>query len=53
MTRVLRASPGQGYRTIKAGMRVRFELVERPTGPTARNVRRVNEGAYEQGERHP
>ncbi len=32
------AIPGQGYRTIKAGTPVRFEVVENASGPTARNV---------------
>lgn len=32
------ALPGEGYRTIRGGTPVRFELVERPTGPTARNI---------------
>ena len=35
------AIPGEGYRTIRPGTRVRFEVVEhRDTGPTARNVQR-------------
>jgi peroxiredoxin/cold shock CspA family protein len=35
------AIPGEGYRTIEAGARVRFEIVEHPnTGPTARNIQR-------------
>ncbi|MBA2715102.1 MAG: redoxin domain-containing protein [Rubrobacteraceae bacterium] len=34
------AIPGEGYRTVRPGTRVRFEIVEHPnTGPTARNVR--------------
>lgn len=32
------AIPGQGYRTLRAGTRVRFEVVEQATGVTARNV---------------
>jgi peroxiredoxin/cold shock CspA family protein len=32
------AIPGQGYRTIKPSVRVRFELVESPTGLSARNI---------------
>jgi peroxiredoxin/cold shock CspA family protein len=32
------AIPGEGYRTIKPGTRVRFELVETPSGLSARNV---------------
>ena len=34
------AIPGQGYRTIKAGTPVRFEVVENASGPTARNIQR-------------
>ena len=35
------AIPGEGYRTVRPGTRVRFEVVEHPnTGPTARNVQR-------------
>jgi len=35
------AIPGEGYRTIRPGTRVRFEVVEHPdTGPTARNVQK-------------
>ena len=30
--------PGEGYRTLKSGTPVRFELVENETGPTARNI---------------
>ena len=36
------AIPGQGYRTIAPGKRVRFELVENETGPTARNIQLVD-----------
>ena len=32
------AIPGEGYRTLKPGSRVSFELVENKTGLTARNV---------------
>lgn len=33
------AIPGEGYRTVRPGARVRFEVVDHPnTGPTARNV---------------
>lgn len=35
------AIPGEGYRTVKPGATVRFELVENKTGPTARNVQLV------------
>ncbi|HEX9373527.1 MAG TPA: redoxin domain-containing protein [Roseiflexaceae bacterium] len=35
------AIPGEGYRTIRAGTPVAFELVDGPTGPTARNIQRV------------
>lgn len=35
------AIPGEGYRTISPGTRVRFEIVEHPnSGPTARNIQR-------------
>jgi cold shock CspA family protein/peroxiredoxin len=34
------AIPGEGYRTLRPGTRVNFELVENETGPTARNVQR-------------
>jgi peroxiredoxin/cold shock CspA family protein len=35
------AIPGEGYRTIEPGARVRFEIVEHPhAGPTAHNVQR-------------
>jgi cold shock CspA family protein len=36
------AIPGEGYRTIRAGTLVAFEVVENPTGLTARNVQRVS-----------
>jgi peroxiredoxin/cold shock CspA family protein len=32
------AIPGEGYRTLRPGTPVNFELVENDTGPTARNV---------------
>jgi cold shock CspA family protein/peroxiredoxin len=32
------AIPGQGYRTITPGIRVRFEVVENASGPSARNI---------------
>ena len=35
------ALPGQGYRTIRPGVAVKFEVVESRTGPTARNVQRI------------
>lgn len=39
------AIPGEGYRTIRPGMPVRFEVVEHETaGPTARNVQRIPVG---------
>jgi cold shock CspA family protein/peroxiredoxin len=34
------AIPGEGYRTLRPGTPVRFELVENERGPTARNIRR-------------
>ena len=34
------AIPGEGYRTLRPGTPVSFELVENEGGPTARNVRR-------------
>ncbi len=36
------AIPGEGYRTIKPGTAVKFEVVEGPFGTTARNVQRVD-----------
>lgn len=36
------AIPGQGYRTIRAGTPVMFEIVDNPGGPTARNIQRRN-----------
>lgn len=40
------AIPGEGYRTLRPGTPVSFELVENDTGPTARNIRRekTNDG---------
>jgi peroxiredoxin/cold shock CspA family protein len=35
------AIPGEGYRTLRPGTPVSFELVENETGPTARNIQRV------------
>ncbi|HYU74250.1 MAG TPA: cold shock domain-containing protein [Ktedonobacteraceae bacterium] len=35
------AIPGQGYRTIRPGSTVKFEIVESKAGPTARNVQQV------------
>jgi cold shock CspA family protein len=32
------AIPGQGYRTIRAGAPVTFEVIQGRTGPTARNI---------------
>ncbi|MBC8123163.1 MAG: cold shock domain-containing protein [Gemmatimonadaceae bacterium] len=34
------AIPGEGYRTLPAGARVQFELIEGRFGPTARNVQK-------------
>ena len=34
---------GEGYRTLKEGDRVRFELVQGPKGPQAANVVKVGE----------
>ena len=34
------AIPGEGYRTLRPGTPISFELVENDTGPTARNIRR-------------
>ncbi len=38
------AIPGEGYRTIRPGTPVRFEVVDHPTGPTARNVQKDENG---------
>ncbi len=43
------AIPGQGYRTIRAGVPVQFELIERETGPTARNIQRLTPEEASQG----
>jgi cold shock CspA family protein/peroxiredoxin len=37
------ALPGQGYRTIRPGIPVQFEVVETKTGPTARNIQQIKE----------
>ena len=37
------ALPGQGYRTIRPGIPVQFEVVETNTGPTARNIQQIKE----------
>ena len=37
------ALPGQGYRTIRPGTPVKFEVVESRTGPTARKVQEFGE----------
>jgi hypothetical protein len=34
------AIPGEGYRTLKPGTLVRFEVVDSPAGLTARNVQK-------------
>jgi cold shock CspA family protein len=34
------AIPGEGYRTLRPGTPVSFELVENDRGPAARNIRR-------------
>ena len=36
------ALPGQGYRTIKPGVPVKFEVVENSTGPTAHNIQQIS-----------
>jgi cold shock CspA family protein/peroxiredoxin len=35
------ALPGQGYRTIRPGATVKFEVVEGKSGPSARNIQRA------------
>ena len=37
------ALPGQGYRTIRSGVQVKFEIVESRTGLSARNIQRIHE----------
>jgi peroxiredoxin/cold shock CspA family protein len=37
------ALPGQGYRTIRPGTAVKFEIVENKTGLTARNIQKIGE----------
>jgi cold shock CspA family protein/peroxiredoxin len=37
------AIPGQGYRTIKPGVTVKFEVVENSTGATACNIQQIGE----------
>lgn len=39
------AIPGEGYRIIRPGTPVRFEVVDGVTGPTARNVQKDETGA--------
>jgi peroxiredoxin/cold shock CspA family protein len=39
------ALPGQGYRTIRPGIPVQFEVVETRTGLTARNIQQIKEPA--------
>ncbi len=39
------AIPGEGYRTIRPGTPVKFEVVDHPSGPTARNVQKDGTGA--------
>ena len=39
------ALPGEGYRTIRPGTPVKFEVVDGATGPTARNVQKDETGA--------
>ena len=38
------AIPGEGYRTIRPGTPVQFEVVEHRRGPTARNVQKEEGG---------
>ncbi len=40
------ALPGQGYRTIKPGVPVKFEIVESRAGLTARNIQRIEEAGF-------
>ena len=37
------AIPGEGYRTIKSGNKVKFELVETHTGLSANNIQRQDD----------
>ena len=37
------ALPGQGYRTVRPGVSVKFEVVENSTGTTARNIQQIGE----------
>ena len=37
------AIPGEGYRTIRPGAAVQFELVENKTGPTACNIQQIKQ----------
>ncbi len=37
------AIPGEGYRTIRPGVAVQFEVVENKTGPTARNIQQIKQ----------
>ena len=39
------AIPGEGYRTLRPGTPVEFEVIDHPTGPTARNVQEDGAGA--------
>jgi cold shock CspA family protein/peroxiredoxin len=43
------AIPGSGYRTIRAGTLVTFEVVENPTGPTARNIQKMTNNRTMEG----
>ena len=43
------AIPGEGYRTIRPGTPVQFEVVDGATGPTARNVQKDETGASRTG----
>jgi cold shock CspA family protein/peroxiredoxin len=40
------AIPGEGYRTIRPGTPVKFEVVDHPSGPTARNVQKDGTNAF-------
>jgi cold shock CspA family protein len=39
------AIPGEGYRTVRPGTPVSFEVVESKAGPTARNVQEKGDTA--------